>query len=117
MKLTSENVERLFAVCLKDSGKEVEGIMAKVKLDVTGHEQDIKDMLAELPDPFHATKGGGWSFLEACNDWGGNQWTGLHMRMDQLFMLGIAAESASWLLPREYWSTLPGGMPYVVVKV
>jgi hypothetical protein len=46
----------------------------------------------------------------------GNQWTGLHLVMEQLFMLGLATDQANWCMPdREIWKSLPGGMPYVVV--
>jgi hypothetical protein len=37
--------------------------------------------------------------------------------MDQLFTLGIAIEKVSFQLPREMWNVLPGGMPYLVVKI
>jgi hypothetical protein len=77
----------------------------------------IKELLRELPDSFHKGKGGGMSFLEACLDRHGNQWTGLHQRMDQLFMLGTAIGAVNMCLPREMWETLPGGMPYYVVDV
>jgi hypothetical protein len=72
-------------------------------------------MLLQLPDSFQKDSGGGYSFLEACNNKDGNQWTGLHLRMEQLFSLGIATEQVSYCLPRENWSILPGGMPYLVV--
>lgn len=79
---------------------------------------NIIEMLAELPMEFHeesAGGGGGWSFLGACNDKHGNQWTGEHRTMEQLFQLGIAAGVASYLMPREMWAKFPGGMPYIVV--
>lgn len=73
-------------------------------------------MLDKLPEQFHEATGGGWSFLNACNDRHGNQWTGLHQRMEQLFQLGIALGRVSYCLPREFWSAMPGGVPYIVVK-
>lgn len=79
---------------------------------------DIVAMLDELPVQFKeesAGGGGGWSFLQACEDKHGNQWTGMHRTMEQLFQLGIAAGVASYLMPREMWAMLPGGMPYIVV--
>ncbi len=75
----------------------------------------IGDLLAELPLAFRRTHGGGWSFLNACDDRDGNQWTGLHVEMEALFCLGIAAGKARWLVDRDMWSAFPGGMPYVVI--
>ena len=114
-KLTAENVERLFAQCANGDGPATEGIMGSVALDVTGHKEVIGAMLAELPDEFQRNGGGGWSFLNACMTRSGEQWTGMHQTMDKLFMLGIAAGQAGWLLPRDMWPALPGGMPYVVI--
>jgi hypothetical protein len=114
--LTAERVEALFEECIRDDGTEIEGILHKVKLNVAGHEDDIRAMLAELPPEFQHSGGGGWSFLQACETRGGVQWTGLHATMEKLFMLGMAAGAARWLLPRELWEALPGGMPYVSVN-
>lgn len=119
MKLTAQNVEKLFAECFRETGEPIEGIGGSAALDTTGRESDIAEMLAQLPAEFQragAGGGGGWTFLKACLDKDGGQWTSLHSDMDKLFMLGIAAGQAQWLLPREMWSALPGGMPYVVVN-
>jgi hypothetical protein len=77
---------------------------------------EITEMLMNLPEPFRATKGGGWSFLSACQDRNDEQWTGLHLRMDQLFVLGIAIGRAKFLMPRSMWAAMPGGMPYLVIE-
>ena len=74
-------------------------------------------MLSELPDEFRVSGGGGWSFLQACNDRHGTQWTGFHQAMEELFMLGMAAGLVTELLPRDLWDALPGGMPYYAVKL
>jgi len=74
----------------------------------------IDALLAELPDNFHRGKGGGWTFLNACLDRNGKQWTGLHQAMEQLVCLGIAAGSASWMM-RDMADVLPGGVPYFEV--
>ena len=44
------------------------------------------------------------------------QWTGFHQTMDELVCLGLAIEKLSYLMPREYWKILPGGMPYLVIE-
>lgn len=96
---------------------------------VAEHDQDIVSMLDQLPREFRSKESGGeggWSFLNACavrdpdNDTVPfdqlPQWTGLHQKMEELVVLGIAADRAQWQLPRQLWSALPGGMPYFVVK-
>lgn len=84
------------------------------------HRHEVATMLQGLPKEFRKPNvggGGGWSFLNACNDANGEQWTGFHLTMESLFALGIALGLAEWVLPRDLWSVLPEGMPYVVVTV
>jgi hypothetical protein len=115
-QLTAQRVNDLFKECIAgDDGVRVEGIVNIAYLKVTGHEDEIGQLLAELPEPFQITGGGGWTFLNACDDRHGNHWTGLHQTMEQLFLLGMAAGKARWALPRDMWSAFPGGMPYVTV--
>lgn len=73
-------------------------------------------MLAELPDDFKISRGGSYSFLNACLDKHGNQWTGLHRAQEELVRLGIAIGRVECCFPRETWAALPGGMPYFMVK-
>jgi len=73
--------------------------------------------LRALPKKFRQNVGDGWSFLNACNQENGRQWTGLHLRMEQLFCLAVGLKLAKCLMPRDMWSTLPGGMPYYVIFV
>jgi|SRR6185437_4652181 len=79
------------------------------------HVDEILEMLSELPDDFMRDRGGGMSFLNACVDRHGNQWTSLHRTMEALFCLGIATGRVECLLPRDMWHMMPGGMPYYVV--
>lgn len=126
--LKADRVDKIFKECLfsdeeiesgaKDHCVTAEGIKFSVgfhpaRLD--SFREEIITMLYELPEQFQSKGGGGWSFLNACDDKNGEQWTGIHERMDQLFMLGIAIKRVKWLMPREMWSVFPGGMPYVVV--
>jgi hypothetical protein len=102
-----------------DSALVVEGITRKFMFHpgrVAENREQIGALLAELPIEFQGRGGGGWSFLNACNDKDGIQWTDLHSDMEELFCLGIAADKARWMIPKKFWSTLPGGMPYVVVN-
>lgn len=124
MELTSENVEHVFTDCLfvddepTDKHVKAEGVVGTIGFHpdrLEQHREDVKAMLAQLPDDFQPTGGGGTTFLNACNDKNGKQWTDLHQRMEQLFQLGIGLGLAQWLLPRAMWGVLPGGMPYVGV--
>ena len=95
-----------------------EGIMYNVGFHpgrLESHREEVKGMLEGLPLQFRSTDGGGWSFLNACHDRNGVQWTSFHQRMEQLFQLGIGLGLAKCLMPREMWSELPGGMPYYSV--
>ncbi len=122
--LTAEKVVAVFEDCLFKDGEDTanhvkaEGITTIVRFHpqrLEGHRKDIEAMLAGLPDNFQAS-GGGMSFLNACLDRDGNQWTGMHQTMEQLFQLGIAIGKVKPCLPRDMWSVLPGGMPYYVVS-
>ncbi len=122
--LTSEKVEAIFMDCLFRDGEDtsnhiaVEGVVHNVGFHperLESHRAEIEAMLDELPEMFHEKSGGGWSFLNACNDKHDNQWTDFHMRMEQLFQLGGGIGRVKSLLPREAWAMLPGGMPYYVV--
>lgn len=77
---------------------------------VAAAKKEIDVLLNELPDNFHLSKGGGWSFLNAFEDKHGNHW-GEHRDMETLICLGIAVGSAAWL-GREVMISLPGGVPY-----
>ena len=126
-----EKVNEVFLDCLfkdaeitagqtPDNAVLVEGITAKVGFHrerLEGNRETVKQWLSLLPAEFRKDSGGGWTFLNACNEADGTQWTGLHQRMDQLFMLGIGLGMAHWLLPRDMWAILPGGLPYVQIDV
>ena len=122
--LTSDNVSKVFDKCMFKKGEptegfiQAEGIVNKFGFNPERLEEsrnEIESMLYELPDEFKSSSGGGWSFLNACNDKRGNQWTGLHQTMEKLFVLGIAIGKVKSLMPRELWTVMPGGMPYYVV--
>jgi hypothetical protein len=98
----------------------VDGVVMKVAFIPEGLEiikELVRLWLEELPHQFRDDSGGGWSFLNACNLETGEQWTGLHQVMDQLFCLAVALDLASCQLPREMWDALPGGMPYYVLHL
>ncbi len=124
MKLTSDRVEQVFRYCLLQEGEtdadgvHAEGVIHPVLLHqgrLAEHGEEIRFLLSELPDQFQIVKGGGWSFLNACNDRHGNLWTGSHLTMEHLFQLGEGLGLVKDLMPHEMWDVLPGGMPYFVV--
>lgn len=125
-KLTPNNVEKIFLDCLFKDGENtdnavlVDGIVLRVGFNperLAAHKEEVRALLAQLPDPFHAEVigAGGWTFLNACYDANGVQWTGEHRSMEQLFMLGEGLDFVHSLLPRDMWTVLPGGMPYYMV--
>lgn len=123
--IDAQAVEELFRNCLfKDEELppakylEARGISVHVGFHpgrLMASKGQIRDWLFQLPPTFQKSRGGGMSFLQACEDKDGVQWTGLHERMDQLFMLGLACGLVSECMPREMWPVLPGGMPYYMV--
>lgn len=93
----------------------VEGIVSKFGLHpgrLETHRDQVVSWLYLLPKQFREEEGGGWSFLNACNQEDGTQWTGLQQRMDQLFCLGMGLGRVKCQMPREMWKVLPGGVPY-----
>lgn len=124
--INRQRVKELFELCQPGKGDDdcycidVEGIYNKYRLDPTAlqeHKEEITKMLESLPDQFKLSGGGGWSFLNACVDKEGTQWTGLHETVEQLFLLGIGLGLVDYLMPRDLWKILPGKMPYLVVKL
>lgn len=125
IRLNPELVDTVFRDCLFADGADTSnyvpahGIQINVGFDperIAYHKDTVRALLLELPDEFMVSKGGGMSFLNACNDRHGNLWTGMHRTMEQLFLLGLACELVTELLPREAWDVLPGGMPYYAVR-
>jgi len=123
-KILPKIIEAIMMDCLylpgenTDDAVTVEGITTTFGFHpgrLESNRKRIEEMLSCLPDPFMADKGGGMSFLEACNDNEGEQWTGFHHRMEELFVLGMAIGHARYCMPRDFWSVLPGGMPYIQV--
>lgn len=94
----------------------VEGIRHKFAFNpkrISENKESIRKLTLGLPQEFYQKTGGGWSFLNLCNDAKGRQW-GEHINMEALCVLAIAAKLGKWVLPKEMWKVLPGEMPYFV---
>lgn len=123
--LSADRVSSIFTSCMFRDGEDTSkyvpapGITTNVGFHpgrIEENRVEIAALLDELPGPFKESSGGGMSFLNACYDRNGLQWTGMHRTMEQLFQLGLATGKVGYVLEdRELWSTLPGGMPYFVV--
>ena len=120
MQLTSENVEAVFKDCLANTAEHtLKGVLIEVAFNrekIAEHEQDIMQMLMQLPKEFHRPGGCGWSFLNMCIDKNGNQWTDFHQTQDKLVCLGRSIGAVEFMMPRDLWKALPGGMPYIVIN-
>ncbi len=128
--LTAERVEEIFKDCLyrneeikdgkpPDGTVVIEGIVSKYGLHpsrLETHRQEVRQMLDELPDEFKIGTGAGWSFLNMCVRKDGVHW-GEHPSMELLVCLGIGLGYVRYCLPREMWSALPGGVPYISVDL
>lgn len=123
IRLTDVNVARILKRCIIPEGTstlgyttvEVEGIhkdfvFNRIVLD--SERQHIEDMLEELPKGFKQ----GWSFSDMCHTKTGRMWTGNIKNMEALMVLGAAIGKVKYPVPKSLWWSLPGGMPYVVVK-
>jgi len=124
MELTGDNVRVVLEECLFKDGEPTDGaVLFKCVVNDFGFHPErlaasrdnIADMLNQLPDEFKRSGGGGWSFLNACQRGDGRQW-GEHRSIEQLLAMGGALGLVKWVMPRDMWSILPGGMPYFVIN-
>lgn len=122
-------IEALFMDCLFKSeelidGKPANGLEPVVAEGITqtvgfhparieAAKPAVVEVIKRMHDNFLKSKGGGWSFLNLCNDRDDNQWANLHRTMEQFVQLAIGCGLGGYLMPREMWSIMPGGMPYV----
>lgn len=130
MKLTAENVTQLFTDSLfreeEVAGKgpvleegtylKAFGVVTKVGFHperCQSHKESVAAMLNQLDDAYKRPEGE--TFLNMCADKDGTLWTGQHRIVDQLVCLGVALDLLS-LTPPEMNASLPGGVPYVMVK-
>lgn len=76
----------------------------------------VKALIDQLdPNFFIGSAGGGGSFLYLPFDKNGEQW-GEQIDAEELLALAMGLGMAEYLLPRNFWVVLPGGVPYVCFK-
>lgn len=97
----------------------VDGVRGKFGFNpkrLESHRDDVIAILREMNPNFFKATGGGYTFLALCQDRNGNQW-GEHQNCNDLVVLAIGLGLGEYCLPRETWSSLPGGMPYIVFDI
>lgn len=126
MKLSKENVKHVLTTCLQiqsapESGTEstetvvVQGIANNFVFNkhmLLQEEKHIEELLSDLPEDFKQ----GSSFMQMYTNREGEQWTGVIQPLEELLALGVAVGKIHYLVPREQWWSLSGGMPYIAVK-
>jgi len=124
MKLSTNNVISIFDNCLsnkytkKENILNVKSVNFNIKFDlekILKNTNDINSMINELPNNFKENIGGGWSFLNIIINNKGEIWTSEHIIADKLVSLGLATNKLSFLLEKDVWKILPGGMPYIII--
>jgi hypothetical protein len=131
MELTAKNVQQTLIACLYDDSDiengavkqtapqpiKVHSVMLRAGFNpvkLAAQRDNIKSMLKHLPAEFQSAPvgGDGMSFLQMCVTKEGTHW-GEHRNCDELVALGLASGLVEFNMPREIWSALPGGMPYL----
>jgi hypothetical protein len=129
MELTAKNVTAIAENCFfteaelaaVEDREDLKPIKAPgITVSVGWHSQRIKeneanilDLLHQLPCGFQKDDpAGGLSFRAACETQKGIQW-GEHRDVELLFLLGLGIDAVEYLVPREMWRVLPGGLPYL----
>lgn len=129
MKLTAENVSKVFSDCMYKGGIKseqdiphgsiiVEGISMTGVFDparVEENKADIKELLLDINEDFSSKEAGGTSFMALPFRKDGEQW-GDQPNGQELMLVGIASGYMTYLVPPDGWKMLPGGMPYLVVS-
>jgi hypothetical protein len=121
---SASTIERLMAECLFEPNEPKEPYIEAVGVVHTFRFHPvrlaerlaaIREQLEGLPEEFQQrSPSGGGSFLNGCMDRFGIQW-GEAYQVEALMCLGIASGFVRYCMPREYWGTLPGGVPYFLV--
>jgi len=121
-KLTSQRVDELYTTCLSQSEENtavtIKGIILSATFSVANLnavKEDIVELIMQLPEgAFKGSKDNGLSFLTLCHDKDEEQWTSFHACVERLMMLAMCIQRCVFLMPRNMWKVLPGGLPYLL---
>ncbi len=97
----------------------VDAIIAKFgfhRQRLESHRQEVVAALQRMNPKFHTGTGDGYTFLNLCETADGEQW-GEHQNCEQLVGLAFGLELGRFTMPRAFWGSLPGGMPYVTFDI
>lgn len=116
-------IHELVRVCLAGSEDnpnliKVEGALRSYGFDshaLGKHKSEIVGYLTQLDGSFMKSGGGGMSLMNMVQTKDGELW-GEQYTADELYVLAAGLGLASYCLPREFWSALPGSMPYIVIN-
>lgn len=96
-----------------DSG--FHGIVHFDKTRLESKKAEIAEILLEMDDNFFISgESKGWTFLNLPFDRHGDQWCE-QPTAAALCILGIALQLVKYVLPKEFWVSLPGGVPYLSI--
>lgn len=118
--INSDEVHKHFMDCLFNDGEAtdkhiaVNGLTINIGLHpdrLESKRKFIEECIGQLPEEF--TKGGGWTFLNLCKTKDGQQWTDFHRVMEEFVIMAMGLKLCEYCLPREFWGSLIGGVPYV----
>lgn len=126
-ELTAKRTEELLKSCLftdeevkdqdlLDRMVKVEGVVNQFGLHPDRLEKtrdQVVQLIDKLDAKFLAEGGGGYTFLSLPFDRDGKQW-GEQRNAEQLYVLAAGLGLAKFALSRTYWSSLPGGVPYII---
>ncbi len=127
--IDAKEINIIFRACLFKEEEIIDGKPPEGFLDIDGvrshvgfhpdrvqqYKSRIEYFLSEIHPDFSSQEAGGTSFVNLPFDKEGTQW-GEHQNADELLILGLAIDRFEYLMPREIWSALPGGMPYIRLK-
>ncbi len=130
MKLTVENVSKVFKACMYETAPAsvediphgsiiAEGIFDNHVFDpkrVEKQRDNIKDLIGQLSNQAVEGEAVVVSFMDLPITSNGRQW-GEQVNAEQLMVIGIAAEYIKYVLPSDQWSNLPGGMPMLILSL
>jgi hypothetical protein len=124
--LTADRVRNIYSLCFRPEGSRpkfnttVQGALLRhtfsVKL-IQRYREDIIRMLLSLPAGFRTDERGGGSMMTMNIRGDKTPWTNTVPDVEKLIALGLASGLLSFCAPRDRWSKLPGGVPYVRVDI